>query len=203
MQFDHIAISGRTLAEATAHAEAALGVPLQKGGQHAKFQTHNTLLGLEEGLYLEALSVMPDAPAMAQPRMFGIDKFEGPARLTNWICRCKDIDAMLAALPEGFGKAVDVARGDLRWRMAVPRAGFLPFDNCAPAFIQWQGDLHPSGMLKPSGCTLQCLTVSHPKADEMQALIAPHLEDARVQFATGAAGLRATFDTPTGAKTLQ
>ena len=202
MQFDHIAVSGRTLEEAAAHVEAALGVALQKGGEHARFQTHNRLLGLEDGLYLEALAVMPGAPAMDQPRMFGIDKFDAAPRLTNWICSCDDLDAVLAALPEGFGVATDVTRGDLRWRMAVPEAGFLPFDNCAPAFIQWQGDLHPSAMLAPSGCRLEKLTIRHPQAADLQALLSPHLADARLQFETGEPGLQAAFQTPHGPKTL-
>lgn len=202
MQFDHIAISGQTLDAATAHAEAALGTTLQPGGQHALFRTHNTLLGLEEGLYLEALSVMPDAPPRAQPRMFGVDLHQGPPRLTNWICRCNDIEATLAALPEGFGTAVDVTRGDFRWRMAVPKAGFLPFDNCAPALIQWQGDLHPTQVLAASGCTLRSLTVQHPQSSELAALLAPHLSDARVRFAQGTPQLSASFDTPAGPRRL-
>ena len=203
MQFDHIAVSGTTLEGATAHAEAALGVSLQSGGQHAQFQTHNRLLGLEDGLYLEALAVMPDAPQRDQPRMFGIDKFQGPPRLTNWICRCDDIDATLATLPDGFGTPLTIERGDFRWRMAVPQAGFLPFDNCAPAFIQWLGDAHPAPLLTPSKCRLEMLRVSHPDAIELAALFTPHLKDDRIVFAAGPAGLRASFTTPNGPADLQ
>ncbi|MGB3243100.1 MAG: VOC family protein [Sulfitobacter sp.] len=203
MQFDHIAISGGTLAQATAHAEATLGVKLQTGGEHAQFHTHNMLLGLDDGLYLEALSVMPDAPATGQPRMFGIDKFNGPARLTNWICRCKDIDTTLAALPEGFGTPVSVARGDFRWRMAVPETGFLPFDNCAPAFIEWQGDMHPAPLLTPSHCRLITLTVTHPDAMALHAMLAPHLNDDRIRFEIGPAALVASFNTPSGPRILR
>lgn len=202
MQFDHIAISGCTLKAATAHGAAILGVPLQQGGQHAQFQTHNTLLGLEDGLYLEALSVMPEAPKMDTPRMFGIDRFTGPPRLTNWICRCDDIDATLASLPDGFGTPVSVERGDFRWRMAVPKAGFLPFDNCAPALIEWQGDMHPAPLLTPSQCRLTQLHVHHPDAQDLAALLAPHLTDARIHFSVGPAQVQAHFDTPSGPKIL-
>ncbi len=198
MELDHIAISGQTLAAATAYVEQVLGVPLQPGGQHERFQTHNTLLGLEDSLYLEALSTIPDAPPMDQPRMFGIDKFTGTPRLTNWICRCPDIEAMLAVLPDGFGTAMTITRGDFRWRMAVPVAGYLPYDNCAPALIEWLGDLHPTHRLAASGCRLKTLRVSHPQADELQGLLAPHIEDRRIVFETGAAGLSAAFDTPKG-----
>ena len=137
MKFDHIAVAAETLAKATSHAEASLGVALQPGGEHAVFHTHNTLLGLEDGLYLEAIAINPDAPRPERPRWFDLDRFFGPARLTNWICACDDLDATLAALPEGFGEPVALQRGDLRWRMAVPQSGILPFDNCAPALIEW------------------------------------------------------------------
>jgi len=203
MQFDHIAISGETLAQATAHAESALGVSLQAGGEHALFQTHNTLLGLEEGLYLEALSTLPDAPHMERPRMFGIDQHRGPPRLTNWICRCDDLDATLASLPEAFGTPVDVARGDFRWRMAVPDAGFLPFDNCAPAFIQWLGDTHPAPLLKPPGCRLAQLHVQHPEVDALAALLRPLSHDSRIVFSQAPAQLTASFETPNGAAVLE
>ena len=113
MELDHIAVAGETLAEATAHVEAALGVPMQPGGEHAVFHTHNTLMGLADGLYLEAISVNPAAPVPERPRWFDLDRFAGPARLTNWICRCDDLDATLAALPDGFGAPVELQRGDL------------------------------------------------------------------------------------------
>ena len=200
--FDHIAVAGETLAAATAHVEAALGVPLQQGGEHAVFHTHNTLLGLEDGLYLEAIAINPDAPAPERARWFDLDRFTGPPRLTNWICRCDDLDTTLAQLPEGFGAPVDLQRGDLRWRMAVPRDGVLPYDNCAPALIQWIGDAHPAERLTQQGCRLTQLEVRHPQAEALQALLAPLLMDRRVTFAKGTPNLGARFSTPQGSATL-
>jgi hypothetical protein len=194
MELDHIAVAGKTLAEATAHVEAALGVSLQQGGEHAVFHTHNTLLGLEDGLYLEAIAINPAAPLPERPRWFDLDRFSGQARLTNWICRCDDLDATLAALPEGYGAPVSLQRGDLRWRMAVPVDGVLPFDNCAPALIEWEGDAHPAARLTASGARLAKLTVTHPDADALRRILAPHLSDARVNFETGPAGLEVRFE---------
>ncbi|MEM6305549.1 MAG: VOC family protein [Pseudomonadota bacterium] len=202
MELDHIAVAGAALAEATLHAENALSAKLQMGGEHAVFHTHNTLLGLEDGLYLEAIAINPDAPKPDRPRWFDLDRFAGPPRLTNWICRCDDLDATLKALPEGFGAPVSLQRGALRWRMAVPASGILPFDNCAPALIQWEGSAHPAPHLAPSGCRLTALRVSHPAASDLAALLAPHLDDARISFQTGAAGLQAQFNTAQGARTL-
>ncbi len=193
MELDHLAVAARTLSEATAHVQNALGITMQKGGEHAVFHTHNMLLGLEEELYLEAIAINPDGPIPDRARWFDLDRFQGPARLTNWICRCDDLDATLAALPEGFGTPVQLERGDLRWRMAVPRSGVLPFDNCAPALIEWQGTAHPAQQLTASGCRLTGLEVRHPDADILAGLLAPLLRDVRVSFVKAQPALKAVF----------
>ncbi len=194
MELDHIAIAGGTLSAAVAYVQEALGVALQPGGEHAVFHTHNKLWGLEDGLYLEAIAVNPDAPVPDRARWFDLDRFSGPARLTNWICRCDDLDATLRVLPDGFGEPVQLQRGDLRWRMAVPQSGILPFDNCAPALIEWQGDAHPVQRLGSGGGRLETLEVQHPAALVLADLLAPLLHDSRVSFVTGDPGLKAAFD---------
>lgn len=202
MLLDHLAVAGETLQAAQTHVEEALGVRLQRGGEHAVFHTHNALLGMEDGLYLEVIAVNPAAPKPDRPRWFDLDRFIGPARLTNWICRTSDITSTLAKLPAPMGSPVALQRGDLRWRMAVPAQGILPYDNCAPALIQWDTPLHPGDMLKPSGVRLRRLTIRHPQAAELTALIAPHLADDRVRYEEGPAGLAAAFDTPHGPRDL-
>ncbi len=202
IEFDHIAISGETLAAAQAHVEAALGVALQPGGAHDVFFTHNALLGLEDGLYLEAIAINPDTPQPARPRWFDLDRFIGAPRLTNWICRTDDLDAALQCLPNEMGMPVDLQRGDLRWRMAVPPSGILPFDNCAPALIQWQTQTHPATCLKPSGVRLRRLTISHPEGDALGALMHPYLSDDRISIEQGEAGLNAAFETPHGPRQI-
>lgn len=202
LELDHIAVAGQTLAEATAHVEDALGVALQQGGRHDVFGTHNTLLGLEDGLYLEAIAIDPDAPAPGRPRWFDLDRFAGHARLTNWICRSDDLDEMRADLP-GVGAPVALRRGDLAWDMAVPGDGILPFDNLHPALIRWRCELHPATMLAPSGCRLRQLVIAHPEAAALGARLAPVLQAARVVFeAASTPALRAEFDTPHGRRVL-
>lgn len=200
MELDHFAVAGETLEAARAHVEAALGVAMQPGGQHARFGTHNTLLGLADGLYLEAIAIDPAAPAPDRPRWFDLDRFAGAARLSNWICRVPDLAAALAAAPSGAGDIVDLERGALSWRMAVPASGVLPYDDRFPALIEWQGDLHPATMLAPSGCALRRLVVTHPEAQALAELCGS-LE--RVVFETGPSGLRAEIDTPHGLRVLE
>ena len=114
MQLDHIAISGDTLEEATAYCEDALGVALLPGGKHDIFATHNRLLGLADGLYLEAIAIDPGAATPHRTRWFDLDRFEGSPRLTNWICASDDLDALLSNLPDGAGEAIALTRGDLK-----------------------------------------------------------------------------------------
>ncbi len=204
LELDHIAVAGATLGEATEAVEAALGVPLQKGGEHDVFFTHNMLLGLEDGLYLEAIAINPAAPAPDCPRWFDLDRFTGPPRLTNWICRTDDLAGVLPALAPGVGKPISLQRGDLRWQMAVPDTGVLPFENVHPAVIEWGTNLHPANMLERSGCRLNRLVIAHPLGRELRAILDPYLKDSRVVIETNdSPALLAEFDTPHGVRRLR
>ncbi len=187
---DHIAVLGETLAEAAAHVEDVLGQPMNPGGAHGRFGTHNQLLGMDPDLYIEAISIDPSAPPPPDARWFGLDAFKGPARLDKWICRVDDLDAALTALPMA-GRRLELERGDLRWSMAVPEDGQLPFDGMFPALIQWHSAVPPGKALPAADMRLVQLTVSHPRAMDMAALLAPHLDAPLVSFETGEAGLSA------------
>ncbi|WP_428926036.1 VOC family protein [Marinibacterium sp. SX1] len=201
MELDHIVVAGPMLEDATDMAEAALGVSFGPGGRHEVFGTHNRLLGLDDGVYIETIAIDPQAPPPGRARMFDLDAHEGPARLTNWVCRTRNLDDRIAQFP-GVGQAMAVTRGDLSWRMSVPEHGRLPFDNLCPALIQWQGDAHPSQRLAVSGCRLRRLIVQHPEAGDLQALLTARLVDPRVVFETGPAGMRAEIETPGGLRIL-
>lgn len=201
LQLDHLAVAGSTLPAAQSHVEAALGVPLAEGGQHAHFATHNALLGLEDALYLEVISVDPNAPAPGWPRWFDLDRFEGAPRLTNWICRADDLEAAAARFEEA-GQPVALTRGDLKWRMAVPASGILPFDNLFPALMQWDVDDTPPKRLAPSGVRLTRLEVQHPWIKALASMLEPVLSDPRIVFQEGPAKLSAEFETPDGTARL-
>jgi len=202
IELDHVAIAGETLGAAQAHVEDALGVHMQPGGAHEVFHTHNMLLGLEDGLYLEAIAINPDAPNPDRPRWFDLDRFQGPPRLTNWICRTDALNTVLSHTDAELGEPVALRRGDLRWRMAVPQSGILPFDNCAPALIQWDTRPHPAALLAPSGVRLRRLTLTHHDPDGLRALLAPVLDDDRISVEPGGPGLHAAFDTPNGPRDI-
>lgn len=201
LALDHLAVSAATLEEGAAWVEMALGVPLAGGGTHPHMGTHNRLLSLGD-LYLEVIASDPDAPKPGHPRWFDLDRFQGPPRLTNWICRTDDLDAALAAAPPGTGTATDLVRGDYRWRFSVPPTGQLPFDDCFPALIQWQGDLHPAKALRDHGIRLTGLQITHPRAPALQAALKT-LNDPRIVIERGPYhAIRATFQTPQGIRVL-
>ncbi|MBU9696903.1 VOC family protein [Rhodobacteraceae bacterium HSP-20] len=198
---DHLAVSCTGLAEGVAAVEAALGLPLAAGGQHPHMATHNRLLSLGPDLYLEVIAADPSQPRPAWPRWFDLDRFSGPPRLTNWICRTGDLDAELAQSPAGTGTPVALQRGDFRWRMAVPASGILPFDNRFPALIQWEGTAHPAPRLPDHGARLTALHITHPQPDALRAALS-RLSDPRVHVTAGPPALRATITTPQGERVL-
>jgi len=201
LTLDHLAVAGETLAEAVAHVEEALGVEMGSGGEHAHFGTHNQLIGLADGIYLEAIAANPAAGDLPYPRWFDLDRLHGAPRLGNWICRTDDMDAELARLDVDAGKVVHLTRGDLRWRMAVPDSGVLPFDNRFPALIQWDVAVTPAEILAPSGVALARLEVAHPEHEDLAAHVG--VSDPRVVFVAGKPALQATFDTPHGQRVLR
>ena len=202
MILDHLVVCGADRDAACAHVENALGVAMQPGGEHAVFHTHNTLLGLEDGIYLEAIAANPAAPPPARPRWFDLDRFEGPPRLSNWACAVPDMDTALPQMPTGTGTPVDLLRGALTWRMAVSPNGTTPFDCLYPAIIKWSGGVHPAKTLTQVGVRLRRLTLVHPDGDALAHVLGKHLKDDRIAVEVGQVGMNAAFDTPAGERHL-
>ena len=200
---DHLVIAAETLAEGAAAVEAALGVALVPGGAHPLMGTHNRLLSLGPGLYLEAIAVNPEARPPGRPRWFDLDNFSGRARLTNWVARCENIKDEIALSPPGSGEIHDLQRGDYRWSMAIPADGRLPFGGGFPGLIEWRGP-HPADRLADAGCRLRRLTVAHPEAAALRAALAGRLDDPRLVVEAGREiALTAEIDTPAGPRVLR
>ena len=202
LRLDHLAVSALTLDEGIASVEQALGVTLSAGGKHPHMATHNRLLALGD-IYLEVIAADPAAHAPVWPRWFDLDRFTGPPRLTNWVAACDDLNAELALSPAGTGNAVNLERGDLRWRMGVPDDGRLPFDGCFPALISWQGLAHPAHLLPEVEVRLTLLEIAHPDADALRFSLKDRLSDPRIVYLTEPTkALRASFSTPHGTRVI-
>jgi hypothetical protein len=198
MRLDHIVVSARTLDEGAAHVERVLGQPPVAGGRHGRMATHNRLLGLGD-CYLEVIATDPTARPPGRARWFDLDRFADPPRLTHWVAACDDLAAELARAPGGTGEALALARGNLRWHMAVPGSGTLPYDDCYPALLQWQGEAHPLQRLPDGGLKLIRLRVMHPRADALAAALCGRLDDPRLEIlGAPAPGLAAEIATAAG-----
>lgn len=198
MRLDHLAIAAETLEDGVAWAEAVFGVPFLPGGKHARFGTHNRLLGLADEIYLEVIAIDPSAEPVG-PRWFGLDHFKGPPRLVNWICEPDDFEHWLRHGME----AVAMSRGDLRWDMGAPPDGSLPAGGGFPTILRWHTDTPPGRSLPPSGCALRKLTVRHPDYLALAGELGNAITDSRIDFQwADTPTLDAQFDTPKGRITI-
>ena len=199
MLIDHLVVSGETLQDACNYIEESLGVQMQDGGKHALFGTHNKLLGLNGGLYLECIAIDLAVPRPTHTRWFNLDNFSGQPRLTNWVCNCEKLEQELVKIPIDVGHIMDVKRAELNWRITVPQNGILPFDGLFPALIEWSSvRIHPAKTLESSGCFLKHLAICHPAGDQMELHLGD-LRDERVSFEVhDCAGLCAEFVNSSG-----
>ncbi|MBE0414367.1 VOC family protein [Yoonia sp.] len=201
LALDHIAVGCADLDNGTAWVAAQLGVQLSPGGRHDRYGTHNTLLGLADGLYLEVIAPDHRAGPVAGHRWFGLDAFAGPPRLVNWICQTDDLPAAVGAAPAAVGDIQSLQRGDLHWQITVPDDGSLPFDGGYPTLMQWAaGTRHPAERLPESGCRLLEFIIMHPQAARLQGML--RLNDPRIVFCAGPVSFSARFDTPHGHRVL-
>jgi len=167
---DHLVLATRDLDRGAAWLEDRLGVELRPGGRHARMGTHNSLLGLGDGFYLELIAVDPMAPPPGRPRWFELDRLVFPAdrpRLIHWVARCDDIDRLAAACPEPLGDILAMERGDFCWRITVPADGHLPGNGLVPSLIQWDSAEHPAQRLPDADCRLMKIEAFHPEPERI------------------------------------
>ncbi|MDR6207554.1 MULTISPECIES: VOC family protein [Paraburkholderia] len=227
LRLDHLVVSARTLDEGVQYVADILGVEPAGGGAHPLMRTHNRLLNLWGGAYLEVIAADPHADvareatetAAPRPRLFALDAPATHARLENgpylshWVARVdrpKHLPTWQAQYPQRIPPIVPLTRGDFAWGLSVPEDGAFPAwqgagDGVLPSLIQWDTARHPSTVLPETGIALKALKGVHPQADtvaaQLQWLGAAHLID--VQATDGPAALVAEFETPSGLRTLK
>jgi hypothetical protein len=195
-QLDHIAVVCADLATGAAWLSDQLGVSLVDGGVHLRFGTHNKLLGLADGLYLEVIAPDPDLK-MDRPRWFDLDAAPLAPAWGNWICRADD----LVTRADLTGPALQMTRGDLRWEITVPEDGSLPMGGGFPTLIKWADAGHPATRLPNSGCRLLKWEIQHPDAARLDQIC--DVTDLSVKFVRAdKIGFSATFETPSGIRTV-
>jgi hypothetical protein len=205
---DHLTVAALTLEEGVAHVKRALGVALPIGGAHPLMGTHNHLMQLGEGIFLEIIA--PDPAVVPQrTRWFGLDdpriraSLEGAPRLIHWVARVSDLVMALRDVDAASGEVVPVTRGTLSWQISVPRDGSMPFDGAFPTLIEWPAGPHPSTRMADLGCKLKQLSIVHPEGIRLSKALQPVIADDRIVISTGpVTQLRAIITTPSGQRQL-
>jgi hypothetical protein len=170
--------------------------------------THNLLLRLGEAVYLEVLSVNPDADPPRRRRWFGLNDHGATdtPRLSTWVARTDNINLSIAAAQEDLGSVESMSRGDLTWQITIPETGCLVLHGVAPSLIQWPGGRNPAHRPPDVGCRLRQLAAFHSEPHRVRRLFEriELLDNVTVSSpASNLTGyLTATIDTPSGPRTL-
>jgi hypothetical protein len=205
---DHLVVTAPSLEAGMAWVQQQLGVSMTPriGGQHERLGTHNALLSLGAGFYLEVIAIDPAGSTPARARWFGMDELVADAqpRLAHWVARTDDIEAAVAASPIAVGEITPMSRGTLAWLITIAADGGLPCAGLMPSLIQWHSQPHPASALPDLGCRLQRLVLSHPAPAELgAALAAVGMEDARIELREGKqTAIEAVISTPYGERVL-
>ena len=205
---DHLVVAALDLALGCDFVEERLGVRPQAGGQHAAMGTHNAVLSLGPGFYLEVIAVDPAGRTPSRPRWFDLDEprmranlAEGP-RLVHWAARCSDLHGAVARVPE-LGVPTPMARGDLQWRITIPDDGHLPGRGLVPTLIAWPEGVHPTLRLPDTGLRLAMVAGEHPEPATVRAeLAALGLSDTLKVTYAKSPRIAAMIRTPRGIATL-
>ncbi|MGE0453225.1 MAG: VOC family protein [Vicinamibacteria bacterium] len=181
-ELDHLILGVRELQEGIEKVHAVTGVRAVFGGAHPGRGTHNALLALDRGAYLEILAPDPEQKG-TEPWVEGLASLEMP-KLVGWAVRTSDIEGVARRLAKGTLPLNGINDGSrerpdgslLRWRtlgLSQDDTGLMPF------FIQWDpATPHPSADA-PAGARLLSFGLHHP-------------EPARVASALQALGLEAS-----------
>ncbi len=216
LQLDHLVIAARTLEEGARFVAGKLGVEMNEGGAHPLMRTHNRLLNLWGGAYLEVIAVDRDAAAAdsPRPRLFALDnpafieRLEAGPQLVHWVARVqrpKLLTRWQAQYPERIAPAVSMSRGANSWSLTVPDDGAFPAwqgsgDGLLPSLIQWDTQRHPSESLPETGIAVKSITGFHPRAhvvlEQLAWLGASHLIN--IEVTQGMPVLVVEFELPDG-----
>lgn len=197
-RLDHIIVSAGVLSDGATRLEAQLRVPLQAGGTHAAMGTHNRLLSLGPDEYLELIAINPDGTPPDQPRWYNLDHFTGAPKFSHWAMRVDDLDAALERMSVNGAKTWDLARGDLKWRMAIPLSGQSAYSGLFPMLLQWTSP-HPAPKLEDKYVRLNELRLFSPEATALKEALAPLIDDDRLRvMPSDGPRLEAILESPTG-----
>jgi catechol 2,3-dioxygenase-like lactoylglutathione lyase family enzyme len=169
-RLDHILIGVADLDAGRAWLAKATGVEPVYGGKHPT-GTHNALLSLGDGTYLELIAPQPGTPAqtpygdfarLTTPQPIGLAVAGGAIEPL----RRRLESAGFALTAPQAGSRITPAGATLRWQAF----GMEREVRQAPFFIVWSADSpHPS-TTSPAGCTLRRFALAGPDHADLERL---------------------------------
>ena len=67
-KIDHLVIGAESLIQGVEYVKSCLGVEMPFGGVHVKMGTHNHLMRLGDGIFLEIIAINPEIDPPNRPR---------------------------------------------------------------------------------------------------------------------------------------
>ena len=172
VELDHLILGINDLQRGIAAFNRLTGVAPQPGGEHPGRGTHNALVSLGDGRYLEIVAPISTHPDSTLADL-GAMKELTPM---GWALHTHDISALVARLRANGFTISDPAAGSRRrpdgtllsWQIARVDDSTL---TVAPFFIEWAADApHPSGT-SPSGCRLLDLHLVERQPQQLAQLL--------------------------------
>ena len=174
---DHLVIGTNDLASGTDWTESRLGAACDGGGAHPLMGTHNRLMRLAGGPYLEVIAIDPDASSPGWPRWFTLDREKTKSRFATgpgalcWVAAVSDIETAVRQCGYDCGQITTVTRGDLQWRLTIPDDGSLPAGGVLPSLIEWPEGVHPVASLAETDIHLDTIHLTHPDPAHIEACL--------------------------------
>lgn len=172
---DHVVLGVPDLESSVKNFAKALSAEPTLGGRHESIGTHNAILPLRGGHYLELIALDPSSPNPPLGVPWGLDTLKEP-RLITWAAATQDIDsAVEQARNAGYdpGTAIDVSRDTpegehLTWRLTV--SGTFAADGLVPFLIDWGSSPHPSGTSEAI-CSIEGFSAEHPDPASVRVML--------------------------------
>jgi Glyoxalase-like domain len=209
-ELDHLAVIAPDLASGVAWVRDVLGVEPPRGGAHPQMGTHNHLLRLGDGVFLEVIAIDPDAAKPPHRRWFGLDDQAGVER--NWragrrlrcyVARCHGVAETIGERTDVFGAPMRLSRGDRTWTFGVRADGELPLGGALPHLMDWGERRNPAPIMPDFGLALREFTVETSDPGAVQsALDAIGMAGRPNIRCADALRLSARIETPQGMRTL-
>ena len=204
LALDHIALGTADLAQGVAALKETLGVEIPQGGKHPLMGTHNHVMRTDKAAFFELIAIDKNAPKPSRTRWFTLDDpatqshIRARPRALCWVVKTNDIEGLDKDSPFDLGEITTVTRGDLQWRLTVPKDGSLGEGGLIPAFIQWPDGPHPATKQQDCGVRIKQIHLTHPHPDrlyeKLSALNITHL----AEIHKGARALAFEVITPKG-----